>query len=144
TMGDRDTPSCTTHFCVADGEGNLVALTQTLLSLFGSRVVLPETGILMNNGIMWFDPRPGEPNSVAPGKRPLSNMCPFGATREGPGWFALGAWGGRRIRPAGAQLASFLIAHGLALERAFPPPRIDVPGGEPVSVDLRMPAAIRE
>jgi gamma-glutamyltranspeptidase/glutathione hydrolase len=46
--------------------------------------------------------------------------------------------------PAVAQLASFLIDHGLDLERAFHHPRIDVPGGEPVSVDVRMPADIRE
>jgi gamma-glutamyltranspeptidase/glutathione hydrolase len=144
TMGDRETPSCTTHFCVVDGEGNMVALTQTLLSLFGSRVVLPDTGVLMNNGIMWFDPRPGVPNAMAPGKRPLSNMCPIVATRDGNPWFALGASGGRRIMPAVAQIASFLIDHGLDLERAFHHPRIDVPGAEPVSVDARMPAEIRD
>ena len=46
------------------------------------RVMLPRTGILMNNGIMWFDPRPGQPNSMGPGKRPLSNMCPVIAQND--------------------------------------------------------------
>ncbi len=79
TMGetaDQLEPSSTTHLNTIDREGNMVALTQTLLSVFGSKVVLPSSGILMNNGIMWFDPRPESPNCIAPGKRPLTNMCP--------------------------------------------------------------------
>src|SRR6266851_1334378 len=48
TMGDKPTNTCTTHFCAADSEGNMVALTQTLMSLFGSGVMLPRTGITMN------------------------------------------------------------------------------------------------
>ena len=66
-MGDVDggrAPGCTSHFCVVDAEGNIAAVTQTLLSIFGSRFTLPESGILMNNGIMWFDPEPGKPNSL--------------------------------------------------------------------------------
>ena len=55
------------------------------------------TGILMNNGVMWFDPRPGRPNSMAPGKRALTNMCPVVALRDGRAWFGVGASGGRRI-----------------------------------------------
>ena len=51
--------SDTIYLSVVDRDGNMVALTQTLLSVFGSKLVLPSTGILMNNGIMWFDPRPG-------------------------------------------------------------------------------------
>ena len=109
TMGDdsdhRD-PACTTHFNVVDGEGNMVAHTQTLLSVFGSKVVLPETGILMNNGIMWFDPVPGKPNSIRPGAKPLSNMCPTVARSARLGTLAIGASGGRKIMPAVAQILS--------------------------------------
>ncbi len=145
TMGDdsdhRD-PACTSHFNVVDSEGNMVAHTQTLLSVFGSKVVLPETGILMNNGIMWFDPRPGTPNSLAPNKRALTNMCPVIAHKEGQAWFAIGASGGRKIFPAVLQLTSFMIDHGLSLEQAFHHPRIDASGDDFVGVDPRMPEAI--
>ena len=137
-------PSCTTHFNVIDRHGNMVAHTQTLLSVFGSRVVLPSTGILMNNGIMWFDPRPGLPNSLAPGKRPLTNMCPVIVRRGGKGWFAIGASGGRKIMPAVLQISSFLIDHGMSLEDAFHQPRIDASGGDTVGMDPRLPNAIQK
>ena len=142
-------PACTTHLSVVDRDGNLVALTQTLLSLFGSRVMFPATGVLMNNGVMWFDPRPGRPNSIAPGRRPLANMCPVVVERGGGGdRFALGASGGRRIMPAVMQLVSFLVDFGLGLEDALHAPRIDASGGEFISVDPRFPpkvaSALRE
>src|SRR4029079_4498802 len=69
--------SCTTHLTACDAEGNTVAMTTTLMSSFGSRVLLPQSGVLLNNGVMWFDPRPGAPNSIAPGKRALCNMLPI-------------------------------------------------------------------
>ncbi len=122
----------------------MVSLTQTLLSVFGSKIVSPQTGILLNNGVMWFDPRPGRPNSLAPGKRPLANMCPVVATRDGVPWFALGASGGRKIMPAVLQLASMLIDGGLDLESAFHLPRIDVSGEPQVSADARLAPAIVE
>ena len=66
TLGHAATPEagCTVHLSVVDSSGTMVSLTNTLLSRFGSKVVLPEAGILMNNGIMWFDPRPHQPNSI--------------------------------------------------------------------------------
>jgi gamma-glutamyltranspeptidase/glutathione hydrolase len=145
TMGDADesrAPSCTTHLSVVDKEGNFVALTQTLLSLFGSRVMLPQTGVTMNNGIMWFDPRPGRPNSIRAGRRPLSNMCPTFAIREDGLKVALGASGGRRIFPAVFQLLSFLVDYGMDLNDAAHQPRIDVSGTETVLADHRLGEAV--
>ena len=135
-----DPASCTSHLGVADRDGGVVALTQTLLSPFGAKVMLPETGILMNNGIMWFDPRPGGPNSIAPGKRPLSNMCPTVVAFDDGRRAALGASGGRRILPAVAQLVSFLADFGMSLDQAVHCPRINVDGTGPVEADARLPA----
>jgi gamma-glutamyltranspeptidase / glutathione hydrolase len=121
-------PACTSHFCVVDGAGNMVAMTQTLLSRFGSFVKLPSTGILMNNGIMWFDPVPGRPNSLGPGKRPLNNMCPVIVSSPRLGRVALGASGGRKILPAVAQILSCLVDFDMDLKAAFRHPRLDCSG----------------
>jgi gamma-glutamyltranspeptidase/glutathione hydrolase len=137
-------PASTTHFSVVDKAGNMIAVTQTLLSSFGARVVSPSTGLLLNNGIMWFDPEPGKPNSLGPGKRCLMNVCPLVGEvpggKEGGRHFALGASGGRKIMPAVAQLASFLADFGMTLEEAFHHPRVDVSGGDTVIADDSLPA----
>jgi gamma-glutamyltranspeptidase/glutathione hydrolase len=138
SMGDHESakaPPCTTHFSVVDREGNMCSVTQTLLSIFGSRVVSPSTGLLLNNGIMWFDPEPGTPNSLAPNKRVLANYCPVIGVGADGRQFAVGASGGRKILSAVMQLTSFLLDHGMTLEQAFHQPRIDVSGGEQVIAD---------
>ncbi|HVO89074.1 MAG TPA: gamma-glutamyltransferase [Casimicrobiaceae bacterium] len=147
-MGDRSdapsAPSCTTHFSIVDRKGNLCAGTQTLLSIFGSRVVSPSTGLLLNNGIMWFDPEPGKPNSLGPDKRCLGNYCPaVGVTADGRR-FALGASGGRKILGTVLQLISFVADHELTLEDAFHQPRIDMSGGDTVVADRALPASTIE
>jgi gamma-glutamyltranspeptidase / glutathione hydrolase len=144
--GDVETgaPTSTTHITAIDREGTIAALTTTLLSSFGSRYVLPGSGILMNNGIMWFDPRPGRANSMMPGKRALTNMCPVVAMRDGRPWFGVGASGGRRILAAVLQMASFVVDFGMDPEAAAHHPRIDVNGGERFGIDRRLPAEIVE
>ena len=137
---DSEPASCTSHLGVADRDGTVVALTQTLLSPFGAKVMLPGTGILLNNGIMWFDPRPGRPNSIAPGKRPLSNMCPTVVELADGRRAALGASGGRRILPAVAQLLSFLADFGMSPDDAAHCPRINVDGPDLVEADARLAA----
>src|SRR5947209_4623083 len=135
---------CTTHITAIDREGGIAALTTTLLSSFGSRYVLPQTGILMNNGIMWFDPRPDRPNSMGPGKRALTNMCPLVATRDGRARFGVGASGGRRILASVVQMASFIIDFAMTPEQAAHHPRIDVSGETGIAIDRRLPEAIGE
>ena len=101
--GERSLPTSTTHISVIDRAGNIVTLTQTLLSLFGSRVIVPTSGILINNGINWFDPRPSGPNGLAPDRRGLSNYVPTIMT-NGDQAIGIGGCGGRRIIPAVFQL----------------------------------------
>ena len=139
TMGAHAGSGNTSHQGAVDGDGNIVTWTQTVMSAFGSKVVMPRTGVTMNNGIMWFDPVPGCPNSITPGVRPLSNMCPTIVEREDGFRFAVGACGGRKIFPAVMQVISFLVDFGMSLDEAMHTPRIDVSGTEEVSVDPTLP-----
>jgi gamma-glutamyltranspeptidase/glutathione hydrolase len=153
-MGDADgrrslgaehlAPACTTHFSVVDREGNMAAVTQTLLSNFGSKFVTPQSGITMNNGIMWFDPTPGGPNSLAPGKRCLTNYTPVLAEAADGRRLALGASGGRRILPAVTQMLSFVMDYGMDLDAAIHTPRIDASEGAVVIGDVRLPPQVSD
>jgi len=144
-LGDADggaAETCTTHLTVCDGEGTMVAMTTTLLSSMGSRVVLPTSGILMNNGVMWFDPRPDQPNSIAGGKRPLTNMLPI-ILRDGTRpRLAAGASGGRRILAAVTQMLALITDFGMSLEQAAHHPRIDVSDPDYLSADRHLPADV--
>lgn len=136
-------PSCTTHFAVVDADGNMLSMTQTLLSAFGSGVVSGSTGLLMNNGIMWFDPEQGNPNSVAPNKRCLMNICPV-YVEKGARRIALGAAGGRKILPAVAQMTLLMTDHDLSPDEAMHAPRIDVSGGPMVQADVALSPEIHD
>ena len=122
----------TSHLVAMDTQGNIVSLTQTIMSSFGSHIMSPRTGILFNNGMMWFDPRPGGPNSVVGGRRPLCNMCPTILHLADGTKVGLGACGGRKIFPSVFQLSSFLIDKAYDLHTAVHSPRVDVSGNENV------------
>ena len=126
----KPSDECTTHVSVIDKQRNMVALTHTAVSLWGSRVVVPGTGILLNNGMIWFDPEPGKPNSVGPGKRGLVNMVPvLGFKRDKPA-FTLGAPGGRGIVSAIPQVISNMVDLKAGPQAAIEAPRVHTEGGE--------------
>jgi gamma-glutamyltranspeptidase/glutathione hydrolase len=114
----------TTHVSVMDAEGNIVAATQTLFSLFGSMVTAPGTGVLLNNCMGLFDPRPGRANSVAGGKRMLSSMAPTIVLRDGAPYLCLGTPGGTRIFPAICQALVNVIDFGMSIQQAVEAPRV--------------------
>jgi len=97
----------TTHFCVVDGNGNWVACTATVNTSFGSKVVVPGTGIVLNDEMDDFAVQPGkkiffgliggDANAVQPGKRPISNMSPTIVLKDGEPILAVGAAGGPKI-----------------------------------------------
>ena len=114
----------TTHLTVADDEGNIVAMTQTINELFGSKVTVPGTGLLLNNTMALFDPHPGKANSVAPGKRMLSSVSPTVVLKDGKPFMALGTPGGMRIFPSVLQAIVNVIDFGMTLQEAVEAPRV--------------------
>jgi gamma-glutamyltranspeptidase / glutathione hydrolase len=118
----------TTHINVIDGDGNMIALTSTLGASFGSCVVVPGTGILLNNATTWFDPRPGAVTSVGPGKRILSAASPMLIRRNGKPFAAIGAPGGRRIISAMTQVALNLMEYGKGMQESISAPRMHAEG----------------
>jgi gamma-glutamyltranspeptidase/glutathione hydrolase len=121
---------CTTHIGAVDRQRNLVSLTHTAVSLFGSRVVVPGTGILLSNGMIWFDPEPGRPNSIAAGKRALVNMVPVLAFRRGEPYLTLGAPGGRKIISAIPQVLANLADQKQTPQDSIEAPRLHCEGGD--------------
>lgn len=128
-----DTPG-TSHIVAADASGMAVSLTTTINTLFGSRVMVPETGVILNNEMNDFS-IPGSSNAfgyipspanyVRPGKRPLSSISPIIAeTPDGKLFFACGAAGGSRITTATIQLAIHMVDQGMTPEDSLKQPRL--------------------
>lgn len=124
----------TTHLCVADAAGNWVAITQTVNTTYGSGVVVPGTGVVLNNEMDDFAAQPGVPNAfgllgsdanaVAPGKRPLSSMSPTIVLKDGEPVFSVGGAGGPTIITQALQAIVRHIDLGYSLTEALTEPRI--------------------
>jgi gamma-glutamyltranspeptidase/glutathione hydrolase len=124
----------TTHWSVADAEGNWVACTATINTSYGSKVVIPGTGVVMNNEMDDFSVQPGVPNAfglvgaeanaVAPGKRPLSSMSPTIVLQDGKPIIAIGAAGGPKIISAVLVQLVAMLDLGKTPEEAMALPRI--------------------
>ncbi|WP_457939881.1 gamma-glutamyltransferase [Mesorhizobium sp. 10J20-29] len=135
--------SSTSSLSAADAEGNMVALTYTLLDHFGAGITLPETGLAFNNGVSYFDPRPDRRTSMEGGKRiNSSNMVPTIAVSDNNALFAIGASGGDLIMPCVSQIAALMLDFGLSLEEALHSPRIDASHRGSVRADPRLGKAV--
>jgi gamma-glutamyltranspeptidase / glutathione hydrolase len=127
----------TTHFVVADSQGNIVSYTTTVESLFGSGITVPGYGFLLNNQLTDFNwpatinLATGDigANDVAPYKRPRSSMAPTILMKDGKPFAAFGSAGGSRIINAVTQITSNLIDHGMSVEQAVDAPRISARAG---------------
>lgn len=115
----------TTHISVMDKEGNMVSVTKSINYFFGSGVVVPGTGIVLNNHMDDFVAKPGSKNSIEPRKRPLSSMSPTVVLDpKGRPFMAIGSPGATRIITAVALTISNVIDHGMNIQEAINAPRI--------------------
>lgn len=115
----------TTHFVVADQQGNIVTMTQTIGNTFGSRVMAPGTGIWLNDSLTYsaFEPR-GNPMDVHPGRRKLNSNTPTIVMKDGRPWIAIGAAGGHTIPQTVPFTVAQMIDHGKDMAQALASPRI--------------------
>jgi len=134
----------TSHISVIDAEGNAVALTQTINYFFGSGVIVPDVGVIMNNEMDDFAKSPDSPNAPEPGKIPLSSMSPTIIEKDGEPFMILGTPGGTRIFTAMTQIISNVVDFGMSMDEAIEAPRMHCYswGGEarPIYVESRIPA----
>ncbi len=112
----------TTHFSVVDAEGNAVSCTYTQSAAFGSKVIIPGTGVLLANAMGAFSII--GPNALAPGKRMASSMTPTIVSQGGKLALVLGSPGGDTIPNTVAQVFRNLVDHGLTIDEAVAHPRI--------------------
>jgi gamma-glutamyltranspeptidase/glutathione hydrolase len=139
----------TTHVSAMDSEGNIVASTQTLFSTFGSKIMTPGTGMLLNNCMGLFDPRAGKANSVSAGKRMLSSMSPTIILREDKPFMCIGTPGGTRIFATLCQAIVNVIDFGMTIQQAVEAPRLWTMGipdtdGEKLHLESGFPPTILE
>lgn len=144
----------TTHYSIMDRFGNVVAATETINTYFGSEVVVPGTGIVLNDEMDDFSKSPGVPNAfgligteanaIAPGKKPLSSMTPTIVLSQGKPYLAVGASGGPRIITGTLQTVLNVLDFGMDVEAAVSAPRFHhqwVP--ETLYIEREMPLDVR-
>ncbi|PIC77656.1 gamma-glutamyltransferase [Sporosarcina sp. P19] len=114
----------TTHYSVTDQWGNVVSNTTTIEQLFGSGIMVPGYGIVLNNELTDFDAVPGGANQVEPNKRPLSSMTPTIVFEDGKPVLTVGSPGGPTIITSVLQTIIHSIEYGMELKAAVEEPRI--------------------
>ena len=134
----------TIHLTAVDSSGFTVALTFTHGENFGAQVTVDGLGLVLGHGVSRFDPRPNRANSIAPGKRPLHNMCQTVVMKDGNPVLALGATGGRRIPNTVFDVLAYRIGAGLPLAEAVKSPRLHTDGDPVVTLEAAWPAAVGE
>ncbi|OPZ63232.1 MAG: putative gamma-glutamyltransferase YwrD [Firmicutes bacterium ADurb.Bin506] len=129
----------TVYLATADSQGMMVSFIQSNYMGFGSGVVIPGTGISMQNRGAGFSLRPGSPNELAPFRRPFHTIIPGFITKDGEACAAFGVMGGDMQPQGHVQVVSAVLDHGQNPQAAIDCPRIRVLGPDRVAVEVSVP-----
>jgi gamma-glutamyltranspeptidase/glutathione hydrolase len=151
--GEKVEELYTTHFVIADQWGNVVTSTQTLGMLFGSKVMVPGTGIWLNNSMQYctFEPK-GNPLDAVAGRRKLAGFCPMmilhAASSEsgsaGKPWIAVGSPGGHTIVQTVPQIVMNMVDFKMDVQQAIAAPRLSFVEPDVTAVDEGVPENVRK
>lgn len=133
----------TTHFAIADADGNVVSVTQTLGGGFGAAVAMGDTGIFPNNMAYWFDLQEGSPNRIGPGKRVDFVVAPTHTFRDDRFFLSMGTPGSWGILQTTPQMLVNVLDHGMTVQQAIEAPRFRVYEGTRVEMEDRYPDSLR-
>ncbi len=135
----------TTYLTAIDQDGNIVSLIQSNYSGFGTGLVAPGTGFALQNRGQLFTLKPGEPNSLAPHKRPLHTIIP-GFMQKGNETIGFGIMGGFNQAQAHAQFVSNVVDFGMNIQAALSAARFTKPTFEgcDLLIESRVPEAVRD
>ena len=136
----------TTHLAAVDSEGNVASITQSLGNGFGSGVMVPGTGIVLNNFVWWceIDPDCTTPNLIAPGKRWSSCMAPVHVLRDDGFWFSIATPGSYGILHTTLQMLLNIVEFGADVQEAIEAARFRVWEETRMQIEERVPVSVRD
>jgi gamma-glutamyltranspeptidase/glutathione hydrolase len=129
------TESETIYLTVADRHGNMISFINSIYEYFGSGVVVPGTGFVLQNRGAGFTLEAGHPNQIGPKKRPFHTIIPAFVTRDDQPWLSFGVMGGSMQPQGHVQMLLNLVEFGMDLQEAVDAPRFRHLGGTRVAIE---------
>ena len=141
--GRAVTESETIYLSVADKDGNMVSFIDSVFGYFGSGVVVPGTGLMLQNRGAGFTLEDGHPNQVAAGKRPFHTIIPGFVTKDGSPWMAFGLMGGAMQPQGHVQMLVNLMVFGMDIQESIDAARFRHMNGMRVALESPIGPEVR-